>query len=254
MQNELRRKEEISQIQGLYQQGLSKTVIAKLLRTSPKRVRKYLKGDPDHLCKHGGKGKIYGSDLDTYSEKILNMLHNSRQQKEIFEVIAAEGYAGSYSTLCQYCKNLKQTNNIGTHEEVISKKFLCKQDFFKYIWSGKALVESDRLTVYEKYSELSMLEECVKDFRNIFSKKDILCLYNFIEKYRQSRVSNIKSFVSGLLKDIKAVENAVISPYSNGVTEGNNHRLKLIKRVMYGRAKLPLLRAKVLPASIFYTQ
>jgi len=29
-------------------------------------------------------------------------------------------------------------------------------------------------------------------------------------------------------------------------TEGNNNRLKMIKRTMYGRAKFSLLRAKVL--------
>jgi len=35
-------------------------------------------------------------------------------------------------------------------------------------------------------------------------------------------------------------------PYSNGPLEGHVNRLKLIKRSMYGRAKLPLLRARVL--------
>jgi hypothetical protein len=41
------------------------------------------------------------------------------------------------------------------------------------------------------------------------------------------------------------IGNAIISPWSNGQTEGQITRLKLIKRQMYGRAKLDLLRARV---------
>ena len=35
-------------------------------------------------------------------------------------------------------------------------------------------------------------------------------------------------------------------PWSNGPTEGNINRLKMLKRQMYGRAKLDLLRQRVL--------
>jgi len=45
--------------------------------------------------------------------------------------------------------------------------------------------------------------------------------------------------------DIDAVANSVTSLLSNGFVEGNNNRLKVIKRVMYGRAGTPLLTAKV---------
>jgi transposase len=38
-------------------------------------------------------------------------------------------------------------------------------------------------------------------------------------------------------------------PWSNGQTEGQITRLKLIKRQMYGRAKQDLLRARVLQAA-----
>ncbi|MDF0544878.1 transposase [Sphingobium sp. H39-3-25] len=45
-----------------------------------------------------------------------------------------------------------------------------------------------------------------------------------------------------------AVRNAIVSPWSNGQTEGQITRLKLIKRQMYGRAKLDLLQARVVGA------
>ena len=70
--------------------------------------------------------------------------------------------------------------------------------------------------------------------------------YDFIDNYKISNFSKLKSFASGLSKDKEAVENAVMLPYSNGFIEGNNNRLKMIKRTMYGRAGLDLLRAKVI--------
>jgi transposase len=44
--------------------------------------------------------------------------------------------------------------------------------------------------------------------------------------------------------DLIAVRNAIIPPWSNGQTEGQITRLKLIKQQMYARAKLDLLRAR----------
>jgi hypothetical protein len=45
-----------------------------------------------------------------------------------------------------------------------------------------------------------------------------------------------------------AVRNAIISPWSNGQTEGQITKLKLIKRQMYGRGKIDLLQARLIGA------
>jgi transposase len=57
----------------------------------------------------------------------------------------------------------------------------------------------------------------------------------------------IKAFCDGLLRDQAAVKAAISLKWSNGQVEGPVHRLKLIKRQMYGRASFELLRARVLP-------
>ncbi len=56
----------------------------------------------------------------------------------------------------------------------------------------------------------------------------------------------LRRFVSGLTRDRDAVEAALHLPWSNGPVEGQVHRLKLIKRQMYGRASFDLLRLRVL--------
>ena len=54
-------------------------------------------------------------------------------------------------------------------------------------------------------------------------------------------------FVRTLKQDLSAVEAAVSKPWSNGPVEGHINRLKMLKRQMYGRAGIELLRARLLP-------
>ena len=45
-----------------------------------------------------------------------------------------------------------------------------------------------------------------------------------------------------------AVGAAIAEPWSNGQTEGQITKLKLVKRQMYGRGKLDLLQARLIGA------
>ncbi len=59
----------------------------------------------------------------------------------------------------------------------------------------------------------------------------------------------IASFANGIAKDRAAVHAAITQPWSNGQTEGQITKLKLVKRQMYGRAKIDLLEARLLGAA-----
>jgi transposase len=50
------------------------------------------------------------------------------------------------------------------------------------------------------------------------------------------------------MKDRDAVRAAITEPWSNGPTEGQINKLKLVKRMMYGRAKIDLLEARLIGA------
>ncbi|MGH3097186.1 MAG: ISL3 family transposase [Streptosporangiales bacterium] len=58
----------------------------------------------------------------------------------------------------------------------------------------------------------------------------------------------LHSFTAGLKTDYTAVINGLTLKHNNGATEGHVNRIKMIKRQMYGRAKLDLLRKRVLLA------
>ena len=57
------------------------------------------------------------------------------------------------------------------------------------------------------------------------------------------------SFANGIVQDHAAVKAALTEPWTNGQTEGHNTKLKLVKRQMYGRASLDLLKARLLGAT-----
>ena len=61
-----------------------------------------------------------------------------------------------------------------------------------------------------------------------------------------SHLPEVKSIARGIQQDKAAVFAGLTRPWSNGPLEGHVNRLKLMKRSMYGRAKLPLLRQRVL--------
>src|SRR4051794_1861808 len=56
----------------------------------------------------------------------------------------------------------------------------------------------------------------------------------------------IASFARGVAKDEAAVRAAMMLPWSNGQTERQITKLKLVKRQMYGRGKIDLLQARLI--------
>jgi transposase len=56
----------------------------------------------------------------------------------------------------------------------------------------------------------------------------------------------MRQFAIRLRQDAAAVRNAITEVWSNGQVEGQINRLKTLKRAMYGRAGIGLLRARMM--------
>ena len=66
--------------------------------------------------------------------------------------------------------------------------------------------------------------------------------------YKGSYASVRDNIVAGIERDKAAVVTGPTLPQNNGLVEGKVNKLKLIKRMGYGRAGFPLLRQRVLHA------
>ena len=83
--------------------------------------------------------------------------------------------------------------------------------------------------------------------RGILRGNDPDKLNQWLDDAQSSRVSSIERFARVLHRDVDAVKNAITETWSNGQAEGQINRLKTLKRAMYGRAGVELLRAPMLP-------
>ncbi|MEO0761374.1 MAG: transposase, partial [Pseudomonadota bacterium] len=93
--------------------------------------------------------------------------------------------------------------------------------------------------------QLAEAAASVDDFQNMICNRETNALDAWLSKAEQGLLS---SFVRGLRADRTAVAAAMEEPWSNGQAEGQINRLKTLKRQMYGRAKLDLLKARMIAA------
>lgn len=90
--------------------------------------------------------------------------------------------------------------------------------------------------------QLVAARDIIAAFQTLVRKKAGTGLQHWLVQARQSLVS---SFANGIAKDQAAFLAAITSPWSNGQVEGQITKLKMVKRQMYGRAKLDLLEARL---------
>lgn len=94
--------------------------------------------------------------------------------------------------------------------------------------------------------------ELLHRFRALLAGRDVpalaalAALAAWLADAHASDLAPFVTLANGIVGDREAVEAALTTPWSTGPVEGHVHRVKLLKRQHYGRAKLDLLRARVL--------
>ncbi len=94
--------------------------------------------------------------------------------------------------------------------------------------------------------EIAVAYHAGQAFVQMVRKRQPAALLPWLEAVHKDGPAALQGFVRGLRRDYAAVKAALTVEWSNGQTEGQVNRLKLIKRQMYGRANFDLLRLRVL--------
>jgi transposase len=94
--------------------------------------------------------------------------------------------------------------------------------------------------------ELERTHTLVRAFATMFDTNDIDLLPGWLDQATASGLPALASIANVIRDDQPAVEHAITSPYSSGVNEGRITDVKLQKRLMAGRAHIPLLRQRVI--------
>jgi len=80
----------------------------------------------------------------------------------------------------------------------------------------------------------------------VLREQDVAGLYAWLARAEGCGLTELRAIARRMWGDRPAVEAAVATRWSNGQTEGQVNRLKVLKRAMYGRAKFDLLRQRML--------
>ena len=98
----------------------------------------------------------------------------------------------------------------------------------------------------EACPDVAAIYPLVQKFSKMVRSRKAKEFEGWLETSLSCGVKGFETFAIGLRRERPAVEAALSLPYSNGQTEGQVNRLKLIKRSMYGRASFELLRRRFL--------
>ena len=99
----------------------------------------------------------------------------------------------------------------------------------------------------QENSQVKQAHALAQKFIGMVKKRDVAQLDQWLQDCKASGIAMLQSFATTRIKqDYAAVRAALETAWSNGQTEGQVNRLKLLKRQIYGRANFDLLRQRVL--------
>ena len=179
--------------------------------------------------------------------------HNLAQ---LYREIERQGYTGSYSTVFQHFRDLHNGNHTSLpgvpNSETLTRpkrRYSPRQAAFLFIRDPRKLTETqqaDLEMILAEHPLFGQWRELAQQFMSLLRKRDLSAFHHWLNDVAKHGSGPMKRFASGLRSDYAEVAAALTYEWSNGPTEGHINKLKLIKRQMFGRAKLDLLRKRVM--------
>ncbi len=142
-------------------------------------------------------------------------------------------------------------NEITEAVEYIPRKVL-SQLIYRDLEKVKGLTLEQYQATIKKYPVLEQLYMLLKEYHQLIFSQKTEELDAWMIKASSLQIEEINSYLNGLKSDMDAVKNGIRYPYNNGLAEGSVNKIKLTKRIMYGRNSFALLKAKLLWNEYFY--
>lgn len=254
-----------ARIQRLRNQALPVRTIAHKLGKSPTTIYKYL-AMPEFPQKIVRKHII--SILDPYQDYLNQRWHEGcRNASQLWREIQQRGYPGTYRQVSRWAYERRPTPAPTTPRKYLQEDSHGQLELNsirpssaepglpvarRLVWLFLLPVEKldeEEMKLRQGLLNHAVLQQgwqLVCDFQRMLHERKA---HQFPDWLQACQTSNIPEFVNlalGMKKDQEAIQTALSSEWSNGQTEGQVNRLKLLKRQMYGRANFDLLTARFL--------
>jgi transposase len=230
----VRREDANAVILGLAKEGVTIKEIVRRTEHSRGLVRKVLRGQRSDVF------RVRESSLELH-------LQWQRNATELWRRLKRQGFRGCLRVVSEWAARRRQAEKVDS--SVLSRAPSARTIARLMTIGRDGLSKAETITIAAIEGGVPLLvqaREIIAAFQAMVRKKSLADLERWLE---QARSSLVASFANGVIKDQAAVSAAITSPWSNGQTEGQITKLKLVKRQMYGRGKLDLLQARVIGAT-----
>jgi len=178
-----------------------------------------------------------------------------RNRSRLFREIRLLGYQYSTRTVSLFLKCLEHEPAASAAvppRPTITRVPSARQVACWLIWRKEHLPEEERdylRRLCDHEPTIALAYELAQEFTDMARERTGQKFDAWLTRATTSGITEFDRFARGLMDDRAAVEAGLTLEWSNGQTEGQVNKLKLLKRSMYGRAKFDLLRLRLLHAA-----
>jgi transposase len=178
--------------------------------------------------------------------------------QQLWREIQALGFAHSARTVCRFITRLRRASAGGYVPEIHASPYTRPQGpsarAVSFVMVCPAAHRSDDAQRYLEQlcamdADIARAYRLSHVFLAMVRERRGADLEAWMAEAMHSGIDELARFARGLQEDLAAIKAGLTWEWSNGVTEGHIHRLKLLKRQDYGRSGFALIRQRVMLAA-----
>jgi transposase len=260
-QRQARRRELHTQVWALHRQGWTVPAIAHQVGVSLRTVQRDLQSAA--FVGRKRRSDLGDSGLNPYKGYLLARWNaGCHTAMRLFRELRQRGYGGSYGVVAAYARRLRQAQGLPAGHRrprqslpAVAEPLCPPLTPRRATWlvlrreTKRTEAEAQQLTqLHTQSAEVAEAIDLAQDFAALVRQRQPTQLDPWLTRATTSTLEALQRFATGLYEDYAAVKAGVTLPWSTGPVEGHINRLKMLKRQMFGRARLDLLSHRFLRA------
>jgi transposase len=260
-------------VKKLHAQGMNMLAICRTLGMSREAVRRYVHADSFPERRRPPREPSMLDPFEPYLGK--RWKEGCRNASQLWREIQEQGYPGTPKRVLEWARQRREEpapSTPGRYQDSMARRGQRrtlgkpvgnadrapspKRLVWLLLGDPEALEKAERRALDEMLEVSTdvatiypLIQRFEKMIKNTNSDGQAEKLDGWLREALASGVKDFGTFARGLKREQSGVEAALTLPYSNGQTEGQINKLKLIKRQMYGRGSFEMLRQRVLGAA-----
>jgi transposase len=237
----LRRDEVNEKVRALHKSGTALKAIVRATGLSRQTVRRIVRGTRDDVF------RSRESTLDRWAERLeAEWAAGCRNGTELWRRLRVAGFTGSLRVVSEW-RTRKHRSTKARGDRPAPLRLPSARTIARLLTVGRAAKGDEvvRLVTAIETASPALVEarNLLDRFVALISARKADLLDPWLADAARSEMS---LFAAGIAADKAAVAAAAVAVWSNGQTEGQVNKLKAVKRQMFGRAKVDLLRARLM--------